>query len=121
MTIATLSHVKETLGDLHAKKKFGQNFLIDANIVDKIARKAVEEELTVIEIGPGLGDQLLCQKPDDAAHNYCERIYYNAYHKVIYLKLLGFGIIVGFGSGFCFNPCNFVLVNIDFCHKLLKS
>lgn len=55
MTIATLSHVKETLGDLHAKKKFGQNFLIDANIVDKIARKAVEEELTVIEIGPGLG------------------------------------------------------------------
>ena len=73
------------------------------------------------EIGPGLGDQLLCQKPDDAAHNYCERIYYNAYHKVIYLKLLGFGIIVGFGSGFCFNPCNFVLVNIDFCHKLLKS
>lgn len=55
MAIASLSHVKKILGDNKAKKKFGQNFLIDANIVDKIARVASSEDLLTIEIGPGLG------------------------------------------------------------------
>lgn len=53
--IANIAHVKEALGELKAKKKYGQNFLIDANIVDKIARNACDEKLTTIEIGPGLG------------------------------------------------------------------
>lgn len=53
--IASITYVKEVLGDLKAKKKFGQNFLIDANTVDKIARDACSSELKTIEIGPGLG------------------------------------------------------------------
>lgn len=55
--IASLSYVKKILdsNSLKAKKKFGQNFLIDSNIVDKIARNACEENLSVIEIGPGIG------------------------------------------------------------------
>ena len=53
--IANIAYVKSVLGELRAKKKFGQNFLIDANIVDKIAQKACDPRCTTIEIGPGLG------------------------------------------------------------------
>ncbi|MBS7354328.1 MAG: ribosomal RNA small subunit methyltransferase A, partial [Erysipelotrichaceae bacterium] len=47
--------MKNKLGEGFAKKKFGQNFLIDDNVVDKIARIACDPELSTIEIGPGLG------------------------------------------------------------------
>lgn len=55
--IASVSYVKNILerNDLRAKKKFGQNFLIDGNIVDKIARIACVDNCTVIEVGPGIG------------------------------------------------------------------
>lgn len=55
MSRASISYVKSVLGDKHAKKKFGQNFLIDDNIVDKIARVACDKNIHTIEIGPGLG------------------------------------------------------------------
>jgi 16S rRNA (adenine1518-N6/adenine1519-N6)-dimethyltransferase len=42
--------------DLHAKKGLGQNFLIDGNILKKIAAAAeLTPTDTVIEVGPGLG------------------------------------------------------------------
>lgn len=42
--------------DLAAKKSLGQNFLLDLNITDKIARAAGElDAINVIEIGPGPG------------------------------------------------------------------
>ena len=53
--IANINYVKEVMGELKAKKKYGQNFLIDSNIVDKIARNACDPDLSSIEIGPGLG------------------------------------------------------------------
>ncbi len=41
---------------IFAKKKFGQNFLIDSNIVTKIVKTAnITKETNVIEIGPGIG------------------------------------------------------------------
>jgi 16S rRNA (adenine1518-N6/adenine1519-N6)-dimethyltransferase len=41
---------------LSAKKKFGQNFLIDHNILSKIVEAAdIDENSYVVEIGPGLG------------------------------------------------------------------
>ena len=41
---------------LSAKKKYGQNFLIDSNILKKIVTKAnVNSDTLVVEIGPGLG------------------------------------------------------------------
>lgn len=55
MSKASLSYVKSVLGDNKAKKKYGQNFLIDANIVEKIAKVAANKNLLTIEIGPGLG------------------------------------------------------------------
>ncbi|HET9599178.1 MAG TPA: 16S rRNA (adenine(1518)-N(6)/adenine(1519)-N(6))-dimethyltransferase RsmA [Anaeromyxobacteraceae bacterium] len=42
--------------DLHAKKSWGQNFLADEEILDHIARLAVEREgERVVELGAGLG------------------------------------------------------------------
>ncbi len=38
-----------------AKKKFGQNFIIDPSVVKKIAEVADVKEKDVIEVGPGLG------------------------------------------------------------------
>lgn len=55
--IATLSKTKEILEEfgLKAKKKYGQNFLIDANIVSKIAKYACDKDTISVEIGPGIG------------------------------------------------------------------
>lgn len=63
MNKASLTYVKQVLGDQKAKKKFGQNFLIDANIVEKIAKIAANKDLLTIEIGPGLGalSEFLCK------------------------------------------------------------
>lgn len=36
-------------------KKYGQNFLVDGNIADKIAEAAMPEGACALEIGPGLG------------------------------------------------------------------
>lgn len=42
---------------LYAKKKFGQNFLIDESVLDEIIKNSdVHEDDLVIEIGPGLGN-----------------------------------------------------------------
>ena len=41
---------------LSAQKRYGQNFLIDANILEKIVASAgITKEDTVLEIGPGIG------------------------------------------------------------------
>lgn len=51
---------------IEAKKKFGQNFLKDRNILYKIIQAMPRNEFKLIEIGPGLGDltqELLKVKP----------------------------------------------------------
>ncbi len=48
------------------KKKFGQNFLIDNNILNKISNLIPFENLNILEIGPGNGkltDKILLKKP----------------------------------------------------------
>lgn len=48
-------HVLEKF-NLNAKKNFGQNFLVDLNIIDRIASLGeIKEDTCVIEIGPGIG------------------------------------------------------------------
>ena len=47
------------------QKKFGQNFLIDTHVLDKIITGAnITKEDTILEIGPGIGSmtQYLCEK-----------------------------------------------------------
>lgn len=64
--IATVSRTNEILEkyNLHAKKKYGQNFIIDPNIITKIVSNAnIDNHTTVIEVGPGIGalSQGLCE------------------------------------------------------------
>lgn len=64
--IATPSRTKEILDThgLYAKKNFGQNFIIEPGVVEKIARHAViSDHCAVFEIGPGIGalTQFLCR------------------------------------------------------------
>lgn len=56
--------------DFAFQKKFGQNFLIDGNVVEKIVRQAgVTKEDFVLEIGPGIGTmtQILCENAREVA------------------------------------------------------
>ena len=55
MNKASISYVKEKLNNRQARKRFGQNFLIDANIAKKISSIASDPKVKTIEIGPGLG------------------------------------------------------------------
>lgn len=57
-TVAALPPLREVIAthELRATKALGQNFLLDMNITDKIARQAGDmSRHTVIEIGPGPG------------------------------------------------------------------
>lgn len=48
----------------HFQKKYGQNFLIDTHVLDKIIRASdIQDEDLVLEIGPGIGTmtQYLCE------------------------------------------------------------
>lgn len=64
-----LSNPTATLAVIHKydfafQKKFGQNFLIDEGIVEKIVRESgVTKDDCVLEIGPGIGTmtQILCE------------------------------------------------------------
>lgn len=57
----TLGNPQETIAVLQKynfafRKKFGQNFLIDTRVLDKIIRAAkIEKDDCVLEIGPGIG------------------------------------------------------------------
>ena len=69
MTAPYLGNPKRTIEvlqkyDFVFQKKFGQNFLIDENVVEKIVRDAgVTKDDFVLEIGPGIGTmtQILCE------------------------------------------------------------
>lgn len=56
--IGTVNNTKQILEEngFFMKKKFGQNFLIDQNILSSIVSKAeINKNVNVIEIGPGIG------------------------------------------------------------------
>ena len=63
--------------DFKFKKKFGQNFIVDENVIDKIINSAgIDSDTLVIEIGPGAGSltyklcgvagSVLCYEIDDS-------------------------------------------------------
>jgi len=56
--IGTISEIKKKLSDhnLKIKKQFGQNFLVDQNVLNRIVTGAnINKDTIVIEVGPGLG------------------------------------------------------------------
>lgn len=56
--VGSIEYTKKVINenDFHIKKKFGQNFLIDQNILQNIVNQAeIDDSCDVIEIGPGLG------------------------------------------------------------------
>ena len=66
--------------DFKFKKKFGQNFIVDQNIIDKIiSGSGVDKDTMVIEIGPGAGsltyklamasNNVLCYEIDETLKN----------------------------------------------------
>ena len=67
--MAKLGNPQETIQilqkhDFHFRKKFGQNFLIDTHVLEKIVEAAgVQSGDFVLEIGPGIGTltQYLCE------------------------------------------------------------
>lgn len=67
--MAALGNPQNTIAVLqkyqfHFQKKYGQNFLIDPHVLDKIIRAAdISKEDLVLEIGPGIGTmtQYLCE------------------------------------------------------------
>lgn len=67
--MATLGNTTNTVAVLNRygflfQKKYGQNFLIDKGMLEKIVREAgITKEDTVLEIGPGIGTmtQYLCE------------------------------------------------------------
>lgn len=62
----TIALIKEY--EFSFKKRFGQNFLIDSHVLDKIIQGAgITKEDTVLEIGPGIGTltQALCEAAGD--------------------------------------------------------
>lgn len=73
--MATLGNPQETIQVLQKynftfQKKFGQNFLIDTHVLDKIIRAAdITKDDFVLEIGPGIGTmtQYLCENAREVA------------------------------------------------------
>lgn len=75
----SLNNVKEVIQNNHFyfKKSFGQNFIIDENIIRQIVQKSnIDRDILVIEIGPGAGSltrklsevagQVLCYEIDSS-------------------------------------------------------
>ena len=60
--------------DFHLKKKFGQNFIVDENLIDNIVNKAmIDRKTLVIEVGPGAGS-LTCKLAEKAGNVVCFEI-----------------------------------------------
>lgn len=74
MKLTDLSVIRSLLGEegTSFKKKFGQNFLINESVVERIANSCLpdlpdpDERLGILEIGPGIG--VLTQKLSAVAH-----------------------------------------------------
>ncbi len=66
MKLTDLSVIRSLLGEEQTtfKKKYGQNFLINESVVERIALSAADKDTGILEIGPGIGTLTakLCEK-----------------------------------------------------------
>lgn len=90
----SLPKIQKMLQQQHfdIKKKFGQNFIIDENIINNIINKAkIDHDTLVIEIGPGIGSltnklalvaqKVLCYEIDTTLKPFLDEVV-NAYNNV---------------------------------------
>ncbi len=83
-SIARLKELQEDFG-FEFKKALGQNFLIDGNIIRKIAQESgITKDTTVMEIGPGIGTLT-----EDAAYTERASIESNTITHAVVLELNG--------------------------------
>ena len=76
--MATLGNPKNTIEILQKyqfvfQKKFGQNFLIDTHVLEKIMNAAqISKDDCVVEVGPGIGTmtQYLAEAAREAGLNF---------------------------------------------------
>jgi len=115
------------------KKKYGQNFLIDKNILKKISNLIIEENIKVIEIGPGDGrltEYILKYKPNeltlieidtDLISNLVLKFYKNKQIKIINKDILNIDInkkVDLIISNLPYNISSQILVKICLMHNL---
>lgn len=84
-TIKKTRSIQEKYG-VQTKKAFGQNFIIEPKVVEKIANAAIASKNDlVIEVGPGIGalTQFLCEKSDHViAFEIDERLPHILYEEI---------------------------------------
>ena len=93
---------------INLKKKYGQNFLVDQNILSKISNLIHSENLKILEIGPGDGrltDKIISKRPSlltlieidkDLIKNLNEKYLYNKRVKLVNEDILNYEIKRGY-------------------------
>jgi 16S rRNA (adenine1518-N6/adenine1519-N6)-dimethyltransferase len=126
--IASIAYVNEILKtyDTHAKKRFGQNFIVDSNIIHKIVNTSgVDKETMVLEIGPGMGSltQVLLEKAkkvvaieiDPLMVELCEKHFHDEPHfTLIHDDVLNVNFEELFKSHQCLHEKCMVVANLPY-------
>ena len=89
---------------INLKKKYGQNYLIDQNVLSKISNLIHSDNLKILEIGPGDGrltDKIISKKPSlltlveidkDLIKNLNDKYSYNKIIKLVNEDILNYEI-----------------------------
>ena len=113
---------------VNLKKKYGQNFLVDQNILSKISNLIHSDNLKVLEIGPGDGrltDKIISKRPSlltlieidkDLIKNLNEKYLYNKRIKLVNEDILNYEIKKGYElviSNLPYNISSQILVKLS--------
>ena len=113
---------------INLKKKYGQNFLVDQNVLSKISNLIHSENLKILEIGPGDGrltDKIISKRPSmltlieidkDLIKNLNEKYLYNKKIKLVNEDILNYEIKRGYElviSNLPYNISSQILVKLS--------
>ena len=114
------SRVNETLGktlldnNISAKKRFGQNFLHDKNIIKQIVKASNSKNKNILEVGPGPGLMtkiLLDEKPKNVLAIETDESFLPILNKIKEDHPLKFNFIIFINKFFC--HCFCILSNLN--------
>ena len=110
------------------KKRYGQNYLIDQNVLSKISNLIHSDNLKILEIGPGDGrltDKIISRKPSlltlveidkDLIKNLNDKYLYNKIIKLVNTDILNYEIKNGYDliiSNLPYNISSQILVKLS--------